>query len=428
MGTFGWTLLFSNLFLIFFAFLITAAEQAFQALSNARAEDLVEDNRRGAERVVSLVAHRYRTVEICQAARITVHALVAITLLLFFQVLRLPIWLAILFAMMVVMLITIFLEILIARPLGRYYPETTALLLAPLAELLRRAILPFSFLVRFLRRFGPQSPLTDAQLRAEMAEDLKEMVDEFKEEEKLEIEMEDRQILRSVFEMGITMVRELVVPRTEMLTVGIGSSLSDCLAVFTRSGFSRIPVIGEDSDDIRGVLYLKDVVNRIYNHPDKKEQPAHTLMREPHFVPEMMYADELLRQMQGSAPHLAIVVDEWGGTVGLVTFEDLLEELVGDVTDEHDHAEQIPIQLGPASWKVPARWNIEELGELFDLQVEDEDVDTAGGLLAKALGKVPIVGDSAEVQGMILEVESVSGRRKQMAWLKASLSEEKNNE
>ena len=168
------------------------------------------------------------------------------------------------------------------------------------------------------------------------------------------------------------------------------------MSLFLRSGFSRVPVVGEGLDDVRGILYLKDVARRL--HEDAVRGPREVVdavLREAHFVPDSKPADDLLRDMQRSANHVAIVVDEYGGTAGMVTLEDLVEEIVGEIADEYDHEEPDVEKLGDDLFRVPSRLHVEDLGELFGLELEDEEVDTVGGLLAKALGRVPIAGASA---------------------------------
>jgi CBS domain containing-hemolysin-like protein len=184
-----------------------------------------------------------------------------------------------------------------------------------------------------------------------------------------------------------------------------------------RSGFSRVPVIGDGTDDVRGLLYLKDVVRATWDHQDALETDVDDLMREPVFLPESVPADDLLRRMQGEVFHMAIVIDEFGGVAGLVTIEDALEEIVGELTDEHDRAEPQVVDMGDGRFRVPARLAIDELGELFDIEIEDDDVDTAAGLLTKALGKVPIPGSTAQAHGLTLTAERAEGRRRRLTWL-----------
>jgi CBS domain containing-hemolysin-like protein len=206
-----------------------------------------------------------------------------------------------------------------------------------------------------------------------------------------------------------------MVPRTDMVTTVESTPLTKVLSLLLRSGYSRVPVIGEQVDDLRGVLYLKDLVRRMQDDPAAGDAPAGSLVRPAVFVPESKPVDELLRELQAGASHIAMVVDEYGGIAGLVTIEDALEEIVGELTDEHDPSAPQVEDLGGGTYLVPARLGKDELGELFGIEVDDDDVDTAGGLLAKSLGKVPIPGSAGEIHGLRLVAQGTEGRRKRVA-------------
>ncbi|MFE5309308.1 hemolysin family protein [Isoptericola sp. NPDC056573] len=233
------------------------------------------------------------------------------------------------------------------------------------------------------------------------------------------IEDAERELIRSVVQLGGTLTREVMVPRTDMVTVTATTPLRKAMRLFLRSGYSRVPVVGEEVDDLVGVAYLKDVARVLENEPSAADRPVVEVARDAVFVPESKPADELLREMQASRSHIAVVVDEYGGIAGLVTVEDVIEELVGELTDEHDTAPELePEDLGDGTFLVSARMPVDELGELFDLRLDDDDVDTAGGLIAKALGKVPLTGATADVGGLHLVADRVEGRRKQLATLR----------
>jgi CBS domain containing-hemolysin-like protein len=201
-----------------------------------------------------------------------------------------------------------------------------------------------------------------------------------------------------------------MVPRPDMVWIEHGKDIGQALALALRSGFSRIPVIGEGVDDVVGVAFLKDLVRR--EHEGKGARPVETAMRQPFLVPESKPADDLLREMQARREHLAIVIDEYGGTAGLVTIEDVLEEIVGEITDEYDTGRPPVEWIGSDEVRVTARLPVEDLAELFSVELpEDDDVETVGGLLAQALGRVPIPGATAEVEGLRLVAESSAGRR-----------------
>jgi CBS domain containing-hemolysin-like protein len=226
------------------------------------------------------------------------------------------------------------------------------------------------------------------------------------------IEPGERDMVRSVFELGDTIVREVMVPRTDMVFIEADKTVEQALSLALRSGFSRIPVVGENEDDVVGIAYLKDIVAWSHEHPGAEAtEKVATVIRPASYVPDSKPVDELLRQMQAQRSHVAIVIDEYGGTAGLVTIEDILEEIVGEITDEYDN-EQPPVEwLSDGSARVTARLSATELGELFGVNLEEEDVETVAGLLAHALGRVPIAGSTATVRGLRLTAENLAGRR-----------------
>src|ERR1700722_3118796 len=227
------------------------------------------------------------------------------------------------------------------------------------------------------------------------------------------IEPGEREMVRSVFELGDTIAREVMVPRTDMVFIESDKSVEQALSLALRSGFSRIPVVGENEDDVVGIAYLKDIVAWSHEHPGAEPtEKVATVMRPASYVPDSKPVDELLRQMQAQRNHMVIVIDEYGGTAGLVTIEDLLEEIVGEITDEYDN-EQPPVTwLSADSARVTARLAVPELAELFDVHIDAaEDVETVAGLLGPALGRVPIAGSTAVVNGLRLTAEPGSGRR-----------------
>ncbi len=226
------------------------------------------------------------------------------------------------------------------------------------------------------------------------------------------IEPGEREMVRSVFELGDTIVREVMVPRTDMVFIESDRTVEQALSLALEHGFSRIPVVGENTDNVVGIAYLKDIVAWSHDHPgaDSSEKVA-TVMRPASYVPDSKPVDELLRQMQAQRNHVAIVIDEYGGTAGLVTIEDILEEIVGEITDEYDN-ELPPVEwLSGGSARVTARLPVTELEELFGVRVEAEDVETVAGLLAHKLGRVPIAGSAATVSGLRLTAENLAGRR-----------------
>jgi CBS domain containing-hemolysin-like protein len=229
------------------------------------------------------------------------------------------------------------------------------------------------------------------------------------------IEPGEREMVKSVVQLGDTIVRDVMVPRTDMVFIEAGKSVQQALSLALRSGFSRLPVAGENTDDIVGIAYMKDIVAWEHEHPGDETEATEkvaTVMRPASFVPDSKPVDELLRQMQARRIHVSIVIDEYGGTAGLVTIEDILEEIVGEITDEYDN-EQPPVErLDGGAVRVTARLPVADLEELFGVSVQAEDVETVAGLLAHELGRVPIAGSTATVSGLRLTAEkNLAGRR-----------------
>jgi len=188
-------------------------------------------------------------------------------------------------------------------------------------------------------------------------------------------------------------------------------TLRQAMSLFIRSGFSRIPVVGDGPDDVLGLLYFKDVARRVYGEAKSAKLQVHHQMRPSLYIPDSKPIDDLLREMQRDQNHFAIVIDEYGGTAGLVTLEDILEEIVGEIDDEYDREAPGVEQLDDGSTRVPATMHVDDLAELFDVTLEDDEVDTVGGLLGKAIGLVPIPGSRGEVAGLSLTAERMAGRR-----------------
>ncbi len=226
------------------------------------------------------------------------------------------------------------------------------------------------------------------------------------------IESGESKMIHSVFELGDTIVREVMVPRTDLVYIEKHKTLRQTMSLGLRSGFSRIPVIGENLDDVIGMAYLKDVTKRVFdNHAAETTEKIDSICRPCTYVPDTKHADDLLREMQAERTHVAIVIDEFGGTAGMVTIEDILEEIVGEITDEYDDEPDEREALSDGSWRVSARFDVDDLEELFDIPIDDEDVDSVGGLMAKHLGTVPIPGAIVEVDGLRFEAQAPQGRR-----------------
>lgn len=316
-------------------------------------------------------------------------------------------WLAMLVALAITVVIAFGVVRISPRQFARTHPVKVLTRVGPILRVCLAVTAPIAPLVN---GHDPSDDLTESEVR-----DLLELV-----RESQTVEDEDGELLQSAFELGETFTREVMVPRTSMVTIPASATLAKAMSLFLRSGYSRLPVTGQSMDDLTGVLYFKDVVAHLRNNPDGEAQEVGSLTRPAMFVPELKRVDDLLRDMQTEATHIAIVVDEYGGIAGLVTIEDALEEIVGDLVDEHDRGELQVEEVALGRYRVPARLSIDELGELFDLDIDDDDVDSVGGLLTKALGMVPLAGSTADVQGVHLVAERVEGRRRQVTTILVS--------
>src|SRR3989440_7686726 len=240
-------------------------------------------------------------------------------------------------------------------------------------------------------------------------EDIRQMADVAAEE--MVIEREERRLIHSIFEFGDTVVREVMVPRPDMVGVEAEATVDEALEKAIGAGYSRLPAFGEGPDDILGLVYLKDIIRRTRENGHGGQDTLRELVRPAVFVPEQKKVAELLREMQRDKFHMAIVIDEYGGTAGLVTLEDLLEEIVGEIVDEYDVEEPRVEQLADGSLLVAGRTSIDEVNEVLDVELPATEWDTVGGLMFNLLGHVPVEGESVAFDDLVFKAERVQGRR-----------------
>ena len=394
--------------LVVLAGLFAMTDAALAAVSPARAGELAREGLRGARTLQIVASDAVRHINlllllrlICELTATTLAALVAVDTFG-------AGWRAALITASAMTVVSFVVVGVAPRTIGRQNAYAVGRATAPLVRWLGRALNPLaSLLILIGNAVTPGRGFREGPFATQV--ELRELVD--LAEQRGVVESGERQMIHSVFALGDTIAREVMVPRTEMVWIESTKTLRQALALFLRSGFSRIPVIGENVDDVLGVIYLKDLVRRNQGAPDAAELPVAELMRAATFVPESKPVDDLLSEMQAARTHLVIVVDEYGGTAGLVTIEDILEEIVGEITDEYDD-ERPPIEhLEDGSVRVAARLPVEDLGELFDVELPTDEVETVGGLLAQALGRVPIPGAEASVDGLHMTAEGVVGRR-----------------
>ncbi|MEU2854944.1 hemolysin family protein [Streptomyces syringium] len=405
--------------LLVVAWLAACAEAGLARTTRFRAEEAVRAGRRGSAKLMAVAADPTRYLNVALLVRVACE--MAAGVLVTYVSLREfdKTWQALTVAIAVMVLVSYVAVGVSPRTIGRQHPLNTATVAAYVLLPLARIMGPVPRLLILIGnaltpgkgfRMGPFA--SEAELRA--------MVD-LAEKESL-IEDDERRMVHSVFELGDTLVREVMVPRTDLVVIERGKTIRQALTLALRSGFSRIPVTGESEDDIVGIVYLKDLARKTHISRDAESELVSTAMRPAVFVPDTKNAGDLLREMQQQRTHCAVVIDEYGGTAGIVTIEDILEEIVGEITDEYDRELPPVEELDDDRYRVTARLDIGDLGELYGLELDDEDVETVGGLLAKSLGRVPIAGATAEVdltddttdatlRALRLTAESAAGRR-----------------
>ncbi|MBA2949172.1 hemolysin family protein [Streptomyces himalayensis] len=407
-------LIIGAVLLVVVAWLAACAEAGIARVSSFRAAEAVRSGRRGAAKLAQVASDPTRYLNVALLVRVACEmaaaAIVTYACLTQFD----ETWEALTLAIAVMVLVSYVAVGVSPRTIGRQHPLNTATAAAYVLVPLARIMGPIPYLLILIGnaltpgkgfRRGPFA--SEAELRA--------LVD-LAEQESL-IEDDERRMVHSVFELGDTLVREVMVPRTDLVVIERFKTIRQALTLALRSGFSRIPVTGESEDDIVGIVYLKDLARKTHISRDAESELVSTAMRPATFVPDTKNAGDLLREMQQERNHVAVVIDEYGGTAGIVTIEDILEEIVGEITDEYDRELPPVEELGESRYRVTARLDIGDLGELYDLEsYDDEDVETVGGLLAKALGRVPIAGASALVElpdgrELRLTAEAAAGRR-----------------
>ncbi|MCA5923627.1 MULTISPECIES: hemolysin family protein [Curtobacterium] len=390
--------------------LLAASDAALSVVSRADLEEIARGNkrRRAIEAIADDVGAHVNALNFFRVLAETAAAvLVTIALVRAFD----SWWLALVLSAAIMTAVSFVLVGSSPRSVGRAHAERLLGATGGLVRAVRIVLGPLAgLLVRIGDRVTPGRGRSASTVSSE--EQLLSLVDEATESNVLEDE--DRDLIHSVFEFSDTLVREVMVPRTDMLTVDGTDTLAAGMERFLAAGVSRMPVTGKDSDDVLGVLYLRDVARALYERPGAGAEPVTALLRPAEFVPESKAADDTLRHMQVAKNHLVLVVDEYGGVAGLVTMEDLIEELVGDISDEYDRAVVDRVEVETGVWRISARLPIDELGDLFGIELDDDDVDTAGGLLTKELGHLAVSGDTVTVSGVVLTADRVEGKRRHL--------------
>ncbi|GGD29788.1 hemolysin family protein [Nocardioides daphniae] len=405
----GVSLLVTVVVLVLLASLLSAADSALGQFSRARAADLADERRAGARALGTILDEPARYLSTILLLRIACEVAAVVGVALWVHDLVHGRWWTAALTSAGAMTVVSFVLVGVApRTLGRQHDATVALAAAGPVVAVTRVLGPLpQFLILLGNAITPGRGFRRGPFASET--ELRELVD--LAEASHVIEEGERRMIHSVFELGDTICREVMVPRPDMVWIERHKNLRQATSLFLRSGYSRIPVVGENLDDVVGVAYFKDVVRRDFDDPEiETTMRVDEVMRDAHFVPDTVPADALLAEMQARREHLALVVDEYGGTTGLVTIEDVLEEIVGEITDEYDVARH-EAEVVEGGTRVSARYSVDDLVELFGISVIDDEVDTVGGLLAKHLGRVPLPGAVVQVHGLRFEAEEGTGRR-----------------
>jgi CBS domain containing-hemolysin-like protein len=404
-------LLASAVALVVLAGLFASLEAALSRVSRVRVEELVKEERPGSLRLQRVLSEPPRYLNLLLLLRVAAE-IAAVALVTVYVVAQIDsdAW-AVALAVAVMTLVSYVFIGVGPRTIGRQQAERVALAASGPAIVLAKLFGPLPQLLILLgNALTPGKGFREGPFASEA--ELRDLVD-LAEQGKV-IEHDERQMIHGVFELGDTLVREVMVPRTDIVYIERDKTVRQTLALALRSGFSRIPVIGDNTDDIVGIAYLKDLARRAQDHDDGESVPVADVARPASYVPDSKPVDELLREMQAQRIHLAVVVDEYGGTAGLVTIEDVLEEIVGEITDEYDRELPPVEQIDEDSYRVTARLPVEDVEELFGVELAREDVETVGGLIADALGRVPIPGATVTLSGLVLIAERAAGRRNQI--------------
>lgn len=365
-------------------------------------------------RVQHLVANRHATSSACAFLRILSNVLIGACVVCIAAIFASPVWLQLIYGVLAALVVA-FVSVL-ARPRSVGSDKPLEILLA-YSHLASFAYACAPFLHPRKSKSARKTELSENEELEEIhLEQGRAAINRVLETNRFDPEVSE--MLHNVLALSDSLTREIMVPRTDMICMDRTATLADMLRLCSRSGFSRVPVIGDDVDDLIGVAYLKDAVRATAFNPAASQRDVASIVRQPMLVPESKPVDDLFHAMQQTRQHVAIVVDEYGGIAGLVTIEDTIEQIVGELEDEHDRTQHSePEKIGERKWKMPARTPIATLEEMFEIDIDEDDVDTVYGLLTKLLGRVPIVGSSAVTRGLRLTAVDTAGRRKRVSMI-----------
>jgi len=393
-------------FLVLFGSLLAMGEASLTRMNRVRALALEEEGRRNASRLVKIESAPaeylnaiYLWVMLCQNGSAI---LVAILAERYFDA---PIWITI-FSILFTLAYFVVVEAM-SKTFAILHSDRVALALAPIVVILARILsLPTRMLIGIANVLLPGKGLRSGPFISE--EEIRQMAEASSEEGA--IEEEEKELIHSIFEFGDTVVREVMTPEPDIVAVEASTNVDDVLDILLKHGYSRIPVYKDNLDEIVGIVYAKDVLRQVHSGKNGKKT-VKDLARKALFVPESKRVAELLKEMQEEQVHVAIVVDEFGAVAGLVTLEDLLEEIVGEIADEYDREEPQVEPAGDGKFLVNARMPVDELSELLGVDLPQEEWDTVGGLMMGLLGRLPTQGEHVELEGIRFTAERVKGRR-----------------
>ena len=390
--------------LVLFGTVLAAAEAAMTRTSRVRALALEEDGRRGADTLVRIESDPPRYLNAVYLAVMFVQNGSAILVAILAEREFGSAWVGIAsFAFTLVYFVVV--EAM-AKTFAVLHTDRVALTLAPVVWFLGRLLeLPTRLLIGLANVLLPGKGLKQGPFVSE--EEIRSMAEVGHEEGS--IDEGEKELIHSIFEFGDTIVREVMVPRPDIVAIEDDETLRDVQALVLRHGYSRIPVYHGSLDDVKGVVFAKDVLKAV--HQGKQDMPLVEVIRPPHFVPESKKVADLLKEMQQEKFHQALVYDEHGSVTGLVTLEDLLEELVGEIADEYDREEPEVLELADGTYRVSGKASIDDVNELLGTQLPDEEWDTVAGLMLDILGRMPERGEETSFRGVNLRAERVQGRR-----------------
>ncbi|NCA25550.1 MAG: HlyC/CorC family transporter [Actinobacteria bacterium] len=403
--------------LLLFAGLLAGSESALTSLSRLLIEEIVEAKPNYKIKFQNFVANPAKFLNVLLLVRKSCELTATATVAVYFVEGSSNKGLALFWAIALMVAISYVVVGVGPRTLGKQRAIKWARLAITIAVVLSKLLGPLTtLLIRIGNALTPGKGFKSGPFSTEA--EFRDLVDQASESGF--VEESEREMIHSVFDLGETLVRELMVPRTEMVWIEADKTVRQGLSLALRSGFTRIPVISENLDNVVGIAYVKDLAKRVHDNPNSEvNEKVEEHLRKATFVPENKTADDLLKQMQRDQIHMAIVVDEYGGTAGIITIEDILEEIVGEIADEYDDNESEEVEwLNENKARISARLHVEDFAEKFDSSFTDEeieDVDSIGGLIAKHLGRVPIPGSTITVPGWKLTAERPSGRRHRIA-------------